>query len=177
MDEAVMHNARQAESRHRLFWVGLIVALLSAQALLMFAVVYLIVADRSFAVEPDYYQQSMDWDARMAQQRRNEQLGWQVELSVADEANIFGDRKFLCRLTDRQGSPLDGAIIDLVAFPHARGSDRILRHVDFVDDGRYETTLRITRRGKWEFRLVAEHQGETFTHTQLCDVQPPGVAP
>jgi hypothetical protein len=53
----------------------------------MFVAVYLTVADRSFAVEPDYYQQSMDWDARMAQQRRNEQLGWQVELSVADEAN------------------------------------------------------------------------------------------
>ena len=177
MDESALAQARQAESRHRLFWVGLIVGLLSAQLLLMFVAVYLTVADRSFAVEPDYYQQSMDWDARMAQQRRNEQLGWQVELSVADEANLFGDRKFLCRLTDGQGSPLDGAVIDLVAFPHARGSDRFSATLTPVGEGRYETTLRITRRGKWEFRLVAEHQGETFTHTQLYDVQPPGVAP
>jgi nitrogen fixation protein FixH len=177
MDESVLAQARQAESRNRLFWVGLIVGLLSAQALLMFAAVYLIVADRSFAVEPDYYQQSMDWDARMAQQRGNEQLGWQVELSVADEADIFGDRRFLCRLTDRQGSPLDGAAIDLVAFPHARGSDRSSATLTPLEDGLYETTLRIARRGKWEFRLVVEHQGETFTHTQLSNVHPPGIAP
>jgi nitrogen fixation protein FixH len=142
----------------------------------MFVTVYLTVADRSFAVEPDYYQQSMDWDARMAQQRRNEQLGWQVELSVADQANIFGDRKFLCHLTDRLGSPLDGAVINLVAFPHARGSDRFSATLTPVGDGCYETTLRITRQGKWEFRLVAERQGERFTHTQLSDVHPPGVA-
>ena len=177
MDESALAHARQAESRHRLFWVGLIVGLLSAQLLLMFVAVYLTVADRSFAVEPDYYQQSMDWDARMAQQRRNEQLGWQVELSVADEANLFGDRKFVCRLTDRQGRPLDGAVIGLIAFPHARGSDRSSATLTSVGDGRYETTLRIARRGKWEFRLVAEHPSETFTHTQLYDVGPPGVAP
>jgi threonine/homoserine/homoserine lactone efflux protein len=55
MEEFRLEQARQTESRHRLFWVGLIVGLLSAQLLLMFVAVYLTVADRSFAVEPDYY--------------------------------------------------------------------------------------------------------------------------
>lgn len=165
---------RRAESRHRRFWVGLVVVLLSAQALLMLVTVYLTVTDGSFAVEPDYYQQSMDWDATMAQRRRNEQLGWQLQLSLADQASVFGERKLLCRLNDRQGVPIDGAVIDLVAFSHARGNDRSSATMTPVGEGRYETTLRLSRSGKWEFRLAVQQGDETFTHTELRDVVPPG---
>jgi nitrogen fixation protein FixH len=176
VDESRLEEVRQAESRHRLFWVGLIVALLSAQVLLMFVAVYATVADGSFAVEPNYYQQSMKWDATMAQRRHNEHLGWQVELSLADQASIFGDRKVFCRLVDRDGIPLDGAVIELVAFAHARGNDRLSASLTAAGDGRYEATMRINRPGKWEFRLAVQRGAETFTHTELRDVSLRGGA-
>ena len=39
--------------------------------------------------------------------------------------------------------------------------------------GRYETTLRIPRGGKWEFRVAVQHDSETFTHIELYDVNAP----
>lgn len=177
MAEDRLEQSRQAESRHRRFWVGLIVAFLSSQAALMLMTVYLTVTDGSFAVEPDYYQQSLNWDATMAQRQRNEHLGWQLELSLADQTSVYGERKLICRLTDRQGVPLDGAVVDLVAFPHARGNDRSSATLTPVGEGRYETTLRLARRGKWEFRLAVQRESESFTHLEVRDVVPPGGAP
>jgi nitrogen fixation protein FixH len=177
MDESRLEQARHAEWRHRCFWVGLIIALLAAQTLMMAVAVYLTVADESFAVEPDYYQQSLDWDATMAQQRHNQHLGWQLQWSVAENATLFGDRKVRCRLLDRQGHPLDGAEIGLVAFPHARGSQRLSATFSAAGEGWYETTLRITRPGKWEFRFAVQRQADRFTHTQVRDVPTRGVQP
>ncbi|MCH5373654.1 MAG: FixH family protein, partial [Planctomycetes bacterium] len=78
------------------------------------------------------------------------------------------------RLCDKQGAPLDGAVIDVVAFAHARGSDRQSATLLPTGEGNYETTLRLARRGKWEFRLAVQRGPETFTYTELRDVVPPG---
>ena len=63
------------ETRHRLFWVGLILALLAGQIVLMVAMVYLATSDASFAIEPDYYQKGLNWDAVAAQVRQNDTAG------------------------------------------------------------------------------------------------------
>lgn len=177
MDPTRHERARQVEARHRFVWVGTIVAMLAAQVLLMMLIVYVTTVDESFAVEPNYYQQSLEWDATMAQRRHNQQLGWQLELSVADQANLLADRQLVARLTDRDGHPLDGAVIELVAFPHARGNDRRTATLLPMSEGRYATTLRIPRGGKWEFRVVVQHDSETFTHIELYDVNAPGRLP
>ncbi|TVS20596.1 MAG: hypothetical protein EA424_03165 [Planctomycetaceae bacterium] len=177
MDPTRLERARRVEARHRFVWVGTIVAMLAAQVLLMMLIVYVTTVDESFAVEPNYYQQSLDWDATMAQRRHNQQLGWQLELSVADQANLLGDRQLVGRLTDRDGHPLDGAVIELVAFPHARGNDRRTATLLPMSEGSYETTLRIPRGGKWEFRVAVQHDSETFTHIELHDVNAPRALP
>jgi nitrogen fixation protein FixH len=174
MVEKAHENTDSKEARHRVFWVGLICALLSGQVLLMFVAVYLTVADGSFAVEPNYYQKSLNWDATVAQLRENQRLGWQSQLQVGDEADVYKHRHLTCRLVNAQGDPLDGAMIDVVAFPHARGSDRQSSAMKPIGDGYYETTLRFARQGKWEFRLAVQRGPETFTHTEVTDVYPPG---
>lgn len=177
MADVSPETVAQNEARHRVFWVGLIVALLSGQVLLMFVAVYLALADGSFAVEPDYYQKSLHWNDTIAQERDNERLGWQPELKLGGQATVFGDRQLICHLADNQGHPLDGAVIDVVAFPHARGSDRQSVTLVPAGEGNYEATLRLARKGKWEFRLAVQRGPETFTHTELRDVFPPGETP
>jgi nitrogen fixation protein FixH len=173
-DQPRPHASREAETRHRLFWVGLILALLGGQILLLLIMAYLATSDASFAIEPDYYQKGIQWDATALQQRRNAQLGWSLRIDLGDQVSPLGERMFACVLKDRDGRPLDGATIDLVAFPHARGNERTAVTLVPAGDGRYDTTLRMTRKGVWEFRFVVHRGPETFTHTEQRGVYPPG---
>ena len=53
-------------------------ALLVAWAGANIAFVVITSRDASFAVEPNYYAKALAWDQTMAQQARNEALGWSV---------------------------------------------------------------------------------------------------
>jgi nitrogen fixation protein FixH len=163
-------------ARHGIFWVGFILLLLGGQVLLMLVMVYLATSDRSFAIEPDYYQKGLQWDDVMAQRRENERLGWAMRVRLADHVTVLDQRKVICEVTDDAGSPVEGAVVDLVAFPHARGNDRAYATLTDTGNGFYETDLRMLRGGLWEFRLVVQHTEGTFSHTELCKVQPPGEA-
>jgi nitrogen fixation protein FixH len=173
-EQAPTPNTSLAEARHRIFWVGLILALLGGQILLMLVMTYLATADASFAIEPDYYQKGIHWDAEVAQQRENARLAWELDFELGETASVFGERAFVCTLADADGRPLDGAAIDVVAFAHARGNERAAIVLTPAGDGRYESELRITRNGIWEFRFVVRRGPDTFTLTEQRGVEPPG---
>ena len=161
------------ETRHRLFWLGFVLALLAGQIVLMLAMVYLATSDASFAIEPDYYQKGLNWDARAAQARQNERLGWSAKVELGPTVRVAGERTLTCTLADRTGRSLDGATVDLVAFSHARGSDRSAVTLLPVGSGRYEAPMRFTRAGVWEFRLAIQRGPDTFTYVEQRDVYPP----
>jgi nitrogen fixation protein FixH len=161
------------ETRHRLFWVGLILALLAGQVALMLAMVYLATSDASFAIEPDYYQKALNWDTVAAQARQNERLGWSAKIELGPTVSVTGERTLTCTLADRTGRPLDGASVDAVAFSHARGSDRTAVTLLPAGSGRYEAPVRFTRVGVWEFRLAIQRGPDTFTYAEQRDVYPP----
>ena len=158
----------------RLFWPGFILALLGGQILVLIVMVYFAAMDGSFAVEPDYYQKALNWDKEVAQLRENERLNWSLQIDVGDEAGVLGERVVTCTLRDREGKSLDGAVIQLLAFPHARGVERTTATLEPRGNGAYETTLRLSRKGLWEFRLRAQRGPETFSYTEQRDVYPPG---
>lgn len=161
------------ETRHRLVWLGLILALLAGQIVLMLVMVYLATSDASFAIEPDYYQKSLHWDAVAAQARQNEWLGWSAKIELGPSVRVTGERTLTCTLADRTGRPLDGATVDAVAFSHARGSDRTALTLLPAGSGRYEAPLRFARVGVWEFRLAIQRGSDTFTYVEQRDVYPP----
>jgi nitrogen fixation protein FixH len=163
-----------SESRHRLFWVGLILALLGGQMVLLTVAVYLAESDASFAIEPDYYRKGLNWDATAAQLRENVRLGWTLGLELGEKVSVLCERTVTCTLADKAGRPLDGATVDLIAFPHARGNERASATLIPAGDGRYESKVRFARRGLWEFRFVVQREGQTFTEVQRRDVYPHG---
>jgi len=160
--------------RQAYFWPGLVITLLSGQVFMLLIMVYIATSDRSFAVEPDYYQKGLHWDEIAAQESRNQQLGWNISLEFGDPAGPLAKREVRCALTDRDGRPLDGAVVDLIAFPHARGSQRELLTLQPAGDGVYVTDMRFQKRGLWEFRFAVRRAAEVFTYVERTDVYPPG---
>lgn len=165
------------ERRYRLVWVGLILALLTGQILLMAAMVYLATSDASFAIEPDYYQKGLHWDATAAQTRQNQRLGWSATIELGTEIRGTGERTLICILRDRAGQPLDGATVDAVVFSHTRGNDRATVTLLPAGSGRYEAPVRFARAGVWEFRLAIQRGPDTFTYVEQRDVYPPDREP
>lgn len=149
-----------------LIWPGIVFLLLGGQIMLMLVAVYLATSDSSFAVEPDYYRKALRWDETAAQTRLNQQLGWSVEIVVSSSTDIYKNRDVTCILKDGSGREIDDAQIELTAFAHARGDQRVLSELTAVGQGRYGTTLRMTQPGRWEFRIVARRGGDTFTQVQ-----------
>jgi nitrogen fixation protein FixH len=158
--------ANEAAKRGAIFWPALIICLLVGHGLMIVTGVYIATRDRTFAIEPDYYQKGLHWDQIAQQQKENARLGWNVALELGSAVNVLGQRTVTCRLTNRLGNPLDGGQIDLVAFSHARGSDRLSAVLEPQGDGKYEAPVRITRKGTWEFRLMIRRGPDTFTLTE-----------
>jgi nitrogen fixation protein FixH len=164
-------NSAAAEPKRHLLWPLLIVALLAGHVLAVLVMVYVATRDRSFAVEPDYYQKALHWDDVAAQQRENARLGWKPAIEVAGATDSLGQRAVSCRLSDRAGKPLEGAIIDVIAFAHVRASQWLSGVMEPQGGGVYETTLRLQRKGLWEFRLVVRRGSDTLTYTEQRQVQ------
>ncbi len=99
---------QSATVRTNWFWPGFVITLLGTQVVLILVMAYVASYDRSFAVEPDYYQQALHWNAHQAQTRANQALGWRVEMGVSDESDVYRNRGIRCTISDRTGNPIDG---------------------------------------------------------------------
>lgn len=131
--------------------------------------------DPSFAVEPDYYRKALDWNQTQAQARLNSELGWTAEVAVEPVPSVPGRVHVRTRVTDRNGLPLDGALITLEVFHNARSRDRIAASLTPQADGVYVAELPMRRDGVWEFRLRAVRGKDVFTAVLDQDVT--GLSP
>jgi len=163
-------SAAESSWRNRLIWPGMIIALLVLHILAVVSAVFVATRDRSFAVEPNYYQKALHWEDTLRQREANQRLAWQVALELGGDRST-GQRLVSCRLSDSQGRPLEGGLIDLVAFAHARGNDRFAAVLEESTPGRYEGAVRMPRGGTWEFRLVIHRGPETFTYEEQRKVE------
>jgi len=145
------------------FWPIAIVVLLGG--LVTGDIIMLIKAtsDPSFAVEDDYYQKAENWDEYAAQRDTNSRLGWRAVLTAAVVER--GAARVSVILVDREGTPIPGAAVSVVAFHNARASNRLEGTLTWNPDGSYETELPLRRPGIWEFRLLVTRGEETFTQT------------
>ena len=113
--------------------------------------------DPSFAVEPDYYNKAVNWDQIQAEKAASEALGWNVVLDARQE-------ELRIRLTDRLGRPIDGATVEVEAFPNARASHRVMGVMVPKGRGVYVLERPFARPGVWEYRLAAVVDDKRFVH-------------
>lgn len=113
--------------------------------------------DPSFAVEPDYYEKAVAWDRLQAERAASEALGWKVTVDARrDELRI--------RLRDALNRGIDGAEVEVEAFPNARARERIRARLAPKGDGVYVVERPFDRSGVWEYRLVAVLDDQKFLH-------------
>ena len=150
------------------YWPLIIIGLLVSGIAANLTMLMLASGDPAFSVEPDYYAKAVKWDEHMAQERRNAELGWVVEL-------VPSPAELTVRLTDREAHPVVGARMTVEAFPVARGN-RIVS-TDLAEDAehRYAAAVALNRPGLWEFRLIARRGADTFTAVSVHNVS--GNAP
>jgi nitrogen fixation protein FixH len=168
-------NLTSSAPRSAWFWPALVISLLAGQVVLVLVMAYLAVSDHSFAVEPDYYRKALHWDAEMAQQQANRRLGWSLHVEISEPSDLFQQRGVRCVIADRAGKPVEGATVELVAFPHVRGNERQTLTLAAVEAGRYGAAVRMAQGGLWEFRVVAKRGAELATHMELVQVRVPGA--
>lgn len=125
-------------------------------------------SDPSFAIEPDYYQQAIDWDSTMAQTTRNDALGWALTAQISPPL-ASGATEVVAMLRDASGAPLTGATVRVAASHNARGTEILTAELTDAGDGRYVATIPAARRGLWELRFEAARNGEQFTATVRTD--------
>lgn len=119
-------------------------------------------ADPSFAVEADYYNKAVHWDAEAAQERRNAELGWVVEVET-----LPGDQgapsRLRLTLEDAEGRAISDARVSVEAFHNARAADRRTLTLSSDSAGAYGAVAAFEREGLWEFRVTAHRGDEVFT--------------
>jgi len=150
------------------YWPVGLVALLVVSAGANIALLVITSRDASFAVEPDYYAKALAWDETMAQQARNEALGWSLGLSV-EPTGERGRVTVEARLTDRAGVPLSGARVAVEGLHNAR-ANRVLTAVLEPRGPEYAAVMPLARPGLWEFRVRVTRGPDVFAAIITRDV-------
>jgi nitrogen fixation protein FixH len=119
-------------------------------------------------VEPDYYRKAVAYDSTLAQARRDRALGWRL----AAEPGAFDPNgtPLALALTDREGLPIAGASVALVAIHNLDAGRLVSARLVTGADGRATGRLGLDRTGLWELRFDARRGAERFTTDLRCDV-------
>lgn len=164
---AVAHIPERRRAGRR--WIAFITTLFLAQVAAVVLMIWIATSDRSFALEPDYYQKAMRWDDTSRMQRESDRLGWSVELRV-DAHDDHGMRPITWRLVDEKQNPVDGAVFEAEWFHHARARERHTTAFENIGDGLYRAALRFERSGLYEFRIHATRGEQHFLRTVQHDI-------
>lgn len=135
-------------------WPAILVGLLGGQMALMLAMVGVATHDRSFAVEPDYYEKALHWDAQVARDAAERSLGWAARVRLGAESGPLRERELEVRVTDAQGRPLEGAEVTLEMFHPIDAAHRVVGALTAAGPGRYVAQVGAHRAGLWDTRIA-----------------------
>ncbi|HRQ73547.1 MAG TPA: FixH family protein [Phycisphaerales bacterium] len=147
----------------RLFWPGMVVALISISLCFAGVTAFIALTDPSFAVEPDYYEKALRWDESREQSARNDELDWRVRIEVAGTTDALGRREVRLTALDADGRPLEEAAASVEMFHHARSSQRLTATLTESTPGVFVGPLPIAREGLWEVRFEIRRAADAFT--------------
>ena len=122
--------------------------------------------DPSFAVEPDYYAKAVNWDSTMAQERRNQALGWR--LAPALGPIVARSAVLHVSLTDATGAAIGDATVRVAALFNAR-ANAIVHSTLARDSTGYTVRLPVQHAGQWEFRFDVRRGRQHFTAISHID--------
>ena len=117
-------------------------------------------SDPSFAVEKDYYDKAVDWDARQAARRHSDELGWSSEVRIIPLAS--GHARLVVSLTDADGASLEDVQVRAEVFPNRFASDRQSPSMKGELGGVHVGEFDLRTAGAWEVDLEARRGSDVF---------------
>ena len=161
----------KAKDRRGWYWPLLVVGLLLCSVVPNVVLLLAANSDPGFAVEEDYYKKALAWDATMAQERHNAELGWDATVLAAPGAT--GGVVLTAQVKDRDGEVVTPDAIEVEAFHNARAAHILRASLERADDGSFAAALPMRRPGLWELRLVIRRGDDRFTQVIRQDIVPP----
>lgn len=153
-------------------WPLIIVGLITLNMVVVAATIYFAINDPSAAVEPDYYQKAVDWDAAVRIREASSRLGWSATLDASGLPEVS------VQLSGPDGRAVAEASIRLTAFADARAADRQSVVLKELEPGRYAAPIEVARAGLWHFQIEAKRGSDTFLWSgeQHLNVAPAGLS-
>jgi nitrogen fixation protein FixH len=154
-------------------WAWVPVMLLGSLLSGLGVMTYLALDDPHFALESNYYDKAVHWDRARAAARESNATGFSLELAPLLEAS--GVTEVSLTLRDRDGKPVQGAAVELEAFPNAYASRVARLSLREVAAGKYTAELRGAVLGLWELRVSATSGTAHFQQVLRRDLSKRGA--
>lgn len=139
------------------------VAIVGVLAITVAANVVLIVMandPKASVVEPDYYRKAVAFDSTMAERAADQKLGWRMEAALGVPSGEGATLE--ARLLDATGTPLDGAVVTVLAVHNLDAAQLIPGNLVGTGSGRYAGVLPLSHAGRWELRFVVQRGAQRF---------------
>ena len=141
-------------------WPAAIIAVLVGQVGFGLWMSHVANDDPHFAVEPNYYARAVNWDATMAQSRRDRALGWQAVATLTRATGTAATLRIA--LTDSTGARVVADSVAVEALAIARST--VVDTLPLVrDSAGYSVPIAVAARGLWEIQLRAVRVHDVFT--------------
>ena len=148
-------------------WPAIVIGILTVTVVGNFWVMRIAKSDPSFAIEENYYQRAVNFDAQRGVELRSDRLGWTLELS-AGPASPMGST-LLATLRDSTGALVDSANVMVRLTRVARSQTTIPVPLAPVQGG-YSATVPFDAAGLWDVELEARRDGARFVAERRLDV-------
>ena len=153
--------------KRSLRWPIAIVGIIALHSAAMVTVIAIATRNPSFSVEPDHYQKALGWDRLAARKQASDLLSWKAEITTDTQLDGARTRRLECHIVDHEGKPVTGATVSILAFPHARGEERVRMDLREAEPGIYAVRAPMARPGLWELRLSALRGPDLLTTTLM----------
>lgn len=169
--EADGRPAGEATPRSGRGWPIAVGVLLGMNVVICLSTAYFALSNGGAAVEPDYYQKSLNWTTHAAAMEASRKLGWTTSPSCVPGTTPGQPHTLRITLASRGGTPLDGAKVTFETFPQARANERQTGEMKSLGAGVYEAAIGVApRAGLWELRVSASRGPDLFRSIESVDV-------
>jgi len=148
-------------------WPAALVAVLAVTVVANIAIYWTATHDRSFAVEPDYYQRAIDWDSTVARGQRSAALGWVADVRLAPPEG--GQATLVVAFTAADGLPLDSLDVRAALSHNAEGANVHHARLAPTGPGLYATRIPSSAQGLWRVEVAATRGPDAWSSRVTVD--------
>ena len=152
-------------------WAFVPAALLTAMVGGLLTMAIIAEDDPGFALERDYYEKAVNYDAEIAQRAENARLGFRLSAAITGDHHSQKTQTLVANVAG-PSAPVTGARVSVQAIRNASASRVFEAELteSASSPGEYRGELPLERGGLWEFRFTVTQGDARYTESLRLDV-------